>query len=58
MAFSTIALNAAGSAMLGYVALKGGALGLILVEFAWALVSVFALARALRRYPGGPRASA
>ena len=43
------AMNAAGSGMLGYVAFKGGAVGLILVELAWALVSIFALARALAR---------
>ena len=42
-------MNMVGSAALGYVAFKGGAAGLILVEFAWSLVSLFALARALTR---------
>jgi hypothetical protein len=46
------AMNFVGAALLGYAALQSGALGLILIEFAWALVSLVALARAMfRRRP-------
>jgi hypothetical protein len=41
------AMNLVGSGILGYVALRSAALGLILIEFAWAFVSLLALARAL-----------
>lgn len=45
------AMNFVGSSLLGYAALQSGALGLILIEFAWALVSLGALVRALLRRP-------
>jgi hypothetical protein len=48
-------MNFVGSATLGFVALRSAALGLILIEFAWAVVSLFALARALVRTDGGSR---
>lgn len=43
------AMNLVGSGLLGYVALRSAAIGLILIEFAWAFVSLIALARALFR---------
>jgi hypothetical protein len=43
------ALNAVGSGLLGYVALKSSPLGLILIEVAWTLISLVALGRSLLR---------
>lgn len=45
------AINLVGSSLLGFTALAGGAVGLIIIEFAWALVSLLALLRALTREP-------
>jgi len=38
-------LNAAGSAILGYVALFPFKLGFVILEFAWVLISVWAITR-------------
>lgn len=45
------ALNALGSGLLAYTALKSAAIGLIAVEAAWAVVSLFAVVRAIVRRP-------
>jgi hypothetical protein len=42
-------MNLAGASALTYVAVHSGALGLILVEAAWAAVSLVALVRAIAR---------
>ena len=42
------ALNLAGSGLLAYTATHSAAVGLVLVEVAWAAVSLLALVRALR----------
>lgn len=42
-------LNLVGASLLAYAAVKSGALGLILVEVAWAAVSAGALVRALTK---------
>jgi hypothetical protein len=49
------AMNLVGSAVLGFVALRSAALGLILVEFAWAAVSLVALVRAILKTAAGSR---
>jgi hypothetical protein len=38
-------LNAIGSALLGYVALKPFSLGFVVLEFAWVAISVWAMFR-------------
>ena len=42
-----LALNFAGSAILAYFAVLAGNLGLIVLESAWALISLWSLSRAL-----------
>lgn len=46
-------MNAAGSAILGWIALRPFQLGFTVLEWAWAVVSVYALWRALRVRPAG-----
>jgi hypothetical protein len=43
-------LNAAGSALLGYVALKPFSLGFVILEFAWVGISVWAMWRNARSH--------
>lgn len=43
------ALNAFGSGLLSYVALKSSPLGIIIIEVAWTLISLMAMGRALFR---------
>ncbi len=43
-------LNAIGSGILGYVALFPFKLGFVILEFAWVLISIWAMTR---RYPAG-----
>jgi hypothetical protein len=50
-------LNAVGSGILGYVALRPFQVGFVVLEFAWAGLSLYALARTLRgRQRSGHRA--
>ncbi len=42
-------LNAIGSGILGYVALKPFRLGFVILEFAWVVISVWAMFRPARR---------
>ncbi len=42
-----LVLNFAGSAILAYFAVRAGNLGLIVLESAWALISLWSLSRAL-----------
>lgn len=44
-------VNAVGSAILGYIALRPFQLGFVLLEFIWVGVSIYGLALALRRAP-------
>lgn len=50
-------MNFVGSTTLGFVALRSAALGLILIEFAWAAISLVALVRALGRREANPTSS-
>ena len=43
-------MNATGSGILGYVALRPFQVGFVVLEFVWAAVSIYALARALREH--------
>jgi len=45
-------LNAAGSAILGYIALHPFQIGFIVLEGVWTLISIYALLRAERPYDG------
>lgn len=44
-------VNAAGSVVLGVIALRPFQLGFVILEFAWTAISIYALARCLRRKP-------
>ena len=44
-------VNAAGSIILGVIALRPFQLGFVILEFAWAAISLYALARCLRQKP-------
>jgi len=46
-----LALNFAGSAILAYFAVRAGNLGLIVLESAWALISLGSLSRSLLARP-------
>ncbi len=45
------AVNAIGSAILGVIALRPFQLGFVILEFAWAAISLYALARCFRQKP-------
>ena len=49
---SYLALNFAGSAILAYFAIEAGNLGLIALESAWALISLWSLGRRMRPMKG------
>lgn len=42
-------VNAAGSAILGFIALRPFQLGFVILEFTWAAISLWALARIFRQ---------
>lgn len=44
-------VNAAGSVILGIIALRPFQLGFVILEFAWAAISVWALVRCFRQKP-------
>jgi len=45
------AVNAAGSLILGFIALRPFQLGFVILEFTWAAISVWALSRCFRQKP-------
>jgi hypothetical protein len=44
-------VNAVGSAILGFIALRPFQLGFVMLEFAWAAISLYALVRCFRQKP-------
>lgn len=44
-------VNFIGSLILGVIALRPFQLGFVMLEFAWAAISIYALARCLRKQP-------
>ncbi len=45
-------LNAAGSAILGYIALRPFQVGFVILEFVWAAVSLYAFVQVWRSFSG------